>query len=179
MKRNQCSFIVGLKRRTRWFAGTVASLCLALTGVIGCNGPASIADVQKAESGPVRQHPENLHYFSYKGKPLVLITTDQHYGAVINLDFDYVPFLDRLHEYGVRPADTASTVTATACSVSRVRGLPRSVRPAGNRTSTSPPISRSSTIPHLNCTTATPLSYALSELPRPAIHSPQTDPVPL
>ena len=32
---------------------------------------------------------------------MVLITTDQHYGAVLNLDFDYVPFLDRLHEYGM------------------------------------------------------------------------------
>ena len=37
----------------------------------------------------------------YKGKPLVLITTDQHYGAVINLDFDYIPFLDRLQEFGM------------------------------------------------------------------------------
>lgn len=37
----------------------------------------------------------------YKGKPLVLITTDQHYGAVLNLDFDYIPFLDRLHEFGM------------------------------------------------------------------------------
>ena len=48
-----------------------------------------------------RKHPDNPHYFAYKGKPLVLITTDQHYGAVINLDFDYASFLDRLHEYGM------------------------------------------------------------------------------
>jgi hypothetical protein len=52
-------------------------------------------------SGPIRKHPDNPHYFIYQGKPLVLITTDQHYGAVINLDFDYIPFLDRLHEYGM------------------------------------------------------------------------------
>ena len=51
--------------------------------------------------GPVKKHPDNPHYFSYKGKPLVLVTTDQHYGAVMNLDFDYIPFLDRLHEYGM------------------------------------------------------------------------------
>jgi len=50
---------------------------------------------------PINKHPDNPHYFVYKGKPLVLITTDHHYGAVINLDFDYVPFLDRLHEYGM------------------------------------------------------------------------------
>lgn len=48
---------------------------------------------------PISVHHKNPHYFEYNGKPLVLITTDQHYGAVINLDFDYIPFLDRLHEY--------------------------------------------------------------------------------
>ncbi len=51
--------------------------------------------------GPICKHHNNPHYFEYNGKPLLLITTDQHYGAVINLDFDYIPFLDRLHEYGM------------------------------------------------------------------------------
>jgi hypothetical protein len=50
---------------------------------------------------PVKQDPVNPHYFSWKGKPVVLITTDQHYGAVINMDFDYIAFLDRLHEFGM------------------------------------------------------------------------------
>ena len=52
-------------------------------------------------NSPIGKHPDNPHYFIFKGKPLILITTDQHYGAVINLDFDYIPFLDRLHEYGM------------------------------------------------------------------------------
>ena len=52
-------------------------------------------------AGPIGKHPANPHYFAYQGRPLVLITTDEHYGAVINLDFDYVPFLDRLREYGM------------------------------------------------------------------------------
>lgn len=51
--------------------------------------------------GPIRQHPDNPHYFAWRGKPVVLITSDQHYGAVINLDFDYIPFLDRLQEFGM------------------------------------------------------------------------------
>ena len=52
-------------------------------------------------ASPIGKHPANPHYFVYQGKPVVLITTDEHYGAVINLDFDYVPFLDRLREYGM------------------------------------------------------------------------------
>jgi hypothetical protein len=52
-------------------------------------------------AGPIGKHPDNPHYFIYNGKQLVLITTDQHYGAVINLDFDYVAFLNTLQEYGM------------------------------------------------------------------------------
>ena len=52
-------------------------------------------------AGPINKHPDNPHYFIYNGKPLILITTDQHYGAVINLDFDYIGFLNRLQEYGM------------------------------------------------------------------------------
>ena len=52
-------------------------------------------------ASPIGKHPDNPHYFVYHGRPLVLITTDEHYGAVINRDFDYVPFLDRLREYGM------------------------------------------------------------------------------
>ena len=55
--------------------------------------------VQGLFASPIGKHPANPHYFVYQCKPLVLISTDQHYGAVINLDFDYVPFLDRLREY--------------------------------------------------------------------------------
>ena len=43
----------------------------------------------------------NPHYFEYKGKPLVLITSDHHYGAVIDLDFDYARYLDYLDRTGM------------------------------------------------------------------------------
>jgi hypothetical protein len=50
---------------------------------------------------PISIHPENPHYYMYHGKPLFLITSDQHYGAVINMDFDYIPFLDTLAANGM------------------------------------------------------------------------------
>ncbi len=68
---------------------------------MGCKGPESAESARKSQSSLVQICPDNPHYFFYKGKPLVLITTDEHYGAVINLDFDYIPFLDRLREYGM------------------------------------------------------------------------------
>jgi hypothetical protein len=45
---------------------------------------------------PISLHPDNYHYFLFRGKPAVLITSAEHYGAVINLDFDYLPYLDCL-----------------------------------------------------------------------------------
>ncbi len=45
---------------------------------------------------PLRLHPENPHYFLWRGRPTVLITSGEHYGAVLNRDFDYVTYLDTL-----------------------------------------------------------------------------------
>src|SRR2546428_1616408 len=45
---------------------------------------------------PLKLHPDNAHYFLFRGKPTVLITSGEHYGAVLNLDFDYVRYLDEL-----------------------------------------------------------------------------------
>jgi len=42
-------------------------------------------------------HPKNPHYFLFRGKPTVLITSGEHYGAVLNLDFDYAVYLKELH----------------------------------------------------------------------------------
>jgi hypothetical protein len=52
-------------------------------------------------SSPVTVCKANPHYFFYKDKPLVLITSDQHYGAVIDLDFDYRKFLNYLSDNGM------------------------------------------------------------------------------
>src|SRR5687767_4142143 len=49
-----------------------------------------------AQVSPIALHPENPHYFVYKNKPTILVTSAEHYGAVINLDFDYIAYLDEL-----------------------------------------------------------------------------------
>src|ERR1043166_6198761 len=41
-------------------------------------------------------HPENPHYFLFRTRPTIVITSGEHYGAVLNLDFDYVKYLDEL-----------------------------------------------------------------------------------
>lgn len=39
---------------------------------------------------------QNPHYFLFRGKPTVLVTSGEHYGAVVNLDFDFKAYLDTL-----------------------------------------------------------------------------------
>ena len=50
---------------------------------------------------PLALHPENSHYFQFRGKPTVLVGSTEHYGAVLNLDFDAGPYLDELQRRGL------------------------------------------------------------------------------
>lgn len=55
-----------------------------------------IAATQLSAVQPIKLHENNPHYFKFRGKPTILITSAEHYGAVLNLDFDYMPYLDEL-----------------------------------------------------------------------------------
>ncbi len=46
--------------------------------------------------GPIETHPDNPHYLCYKGAPVLLISSDQRFRAVVNRDFDYLAFFDKL-----------------------------------------------------------------------------------
>ena len=52
-------------------------------------------------SEPSELHTSNPHYFLFRGSPTVLITSGEHYGAVLNLDFDYIRYLDELQSNGL------------------------------------------------------------------------------
>lgn len=62
---------------------------------------AVIAAAAAIAGSPLALHPENQHYFLFRGKPTVIITSGEHYGAVLNLDFDYTRYLDTLAKDGL------------------------------------------------------------------------------
>ena len=68
-------------------------LLLTLCVAAGAGSAASVA--------PLALHPDNPHYFLFRGQPTVLITSGEHYGAVLNLDFNYVKYLDTLAADGL------------------------------------------------------------------------------
>ena len=50
---------------------------------------------------PIHKHPVNLHYLEFRGKPTILVTSAEHYGALVNLDFDYESYLGALADRGM------------------------------------------------------------------------------
>jgi hypothetical protein len=51
------------------------------------------------KNGVVMVCPGSPRYLAYMGSPIILITSAEQYGAVINLDFDYIAYLDKLSKY--------------------------------------------------------------------------------
>src|SRR4051812_29663383 len=55
---------------------------------------------------PLALHPQNSHYFLFRGQPTFLITSAEHYGAVINTDFDYKKYLAELEAHSLNNTRT-------------------------------------------------------------------------
>jgi len=71
-----------------------AALFLALIAV-----PCSAQAI--AHGQPIRLDPQNPHYFRYDGKTIALVTSGEHYGSVLNGDFDFRVCLDTLKADGL------------------------------------------------------------------------------
>jgi len=56
--------------------------------IVLCTSVLAFGAVRGADQ-PIQLHPDNPHYFLWRGQPTVLITSGEHYGAVLNADFDY------------------------------------------------------------------------------------------
>lgn len=67
--------------------------------MISCSILLLVATLLPAQ--PIALHPENPHYLVYKDRPTLLITSAEHYGAVLNTGFDYQKYLETLHGEGM------------------------------------------------------------------------------
>jgi hypothetical protein len=50
---------------------------------------------------PVRLHPDNPHYLQFRGKPVLIVSSGEHYGGVLNLDFDYRKYFEAIQRDGM------------------------------------------------------------------------------
>ena len=64
--------------------------------------------VLAAAPDPIALHPQNPHYFLWRDKPTILITSGEHYGAVLNRAFDFKLYLGTLQSSGFNLTRTFS-----------------------------------------------------------------------
>ena len=57
---------------------------------------------------PFCLHPENPHIFLFRDEPTLLITSAEHYGVLLNTDFDYEIYLYTLARDGMNHTRTFS-----------------------------------------------------------------------
>jgi hypothetical protein len=88
------------KKQVVFFYGVLALLVVTVV----CAATAQAKPIFK----PIELHPENPHYFLWRGKPTILITSTEHYGAVLNRAFDYDKYLRTLQSLGFNLTRTFS-----------------------------------------------------------------------
>jgi hypothetical protein len=88
----------GLPRRLAPLLVLGLGLCLSAAGP---TSQAQMAPDRAGRTPAIALHPENSRYFLWRGKTTLLITSAEHYGAVLNLDFDYRRYLDTLAADGM------------------------------------------------------------------------------
>jgi hypothetical protein len=70
------------------------TLTVRLTAVLA-------ACLSLAAAQPIQLSPKNPHYFLFRGKTTALISSGEHYGSVMNADFDYHRYLATLESEGM------------------------------------------------------------------------------
>jgi len=80
------------------------NLCLSLT-VFVLLTPTSL---RAAATEPIALYPENPHYFLWRGRPTILLTSAEHHGALLNRAFDYQTYLAALEAHGFNLTRTFS-----------------------------------------------------------------------
>jgi hypothetical protein len=96
---NRCAVV---QAGTTGFSLRTLAVALAFLGCVGAATPGRSAEPVR----PLALHPDNPHYFLFRGKPTILVSSGEHYGAVLNLDFDYVRYLDALKADGLNHTRT-------------------------------------------------------------------------
>ncbi len=104
MSRTVCHQRLGMSRTRKIIA---IAVCFAMIFSLNCSESALAAQPQL---NFLVLHPDNPHYFQWNGKPTVLVTSGEHYGAVLNLDFDYIQYLDELQRCGLNHTRTFTGV---------------------------------------------------------------------
>ncbi len=71
-------------------------IAVQLFAILFVSTSLAFADEPAEKYPPLALHPDNPHCFLFRGKPAILVGSGEHYGSVLNLDFDYIRYLDAI-----------------------------------------------------------------------------------
>jgi hypothetical protein len=97
---------------------TASIRLLATLTTLALAPPVGAADAPE----PLALHPKNPHYFLFRDKPTILVTSGEHYGAVLNSAFDYIKYLDELKAHGL---NLTRTFSGAYCEGAKSFGITR------------------------------------------------------
>jgi len=73
---------------------------IIILGIASVISQARVYESNSNTTGIFSIHPENHRVFLYKGRPMKILTSAEHYGAVVNGDFDYDVYLKEMQRTG-------------------------------------------------------------------------------
>jgi hypothetical protein len=76
-------------------------LAALLPSILVASHISATAQSSPQSAPPIRLHPKNPHYFLFRGKAIALVTSGEHYGAVLNADVDYKKYLATIDSDGL------------------------------------------------------------------------------
>ncbi|MDJ1496265.1 hypothetical protein QNI19_25225 [Cytophagaceae bacterium DM2B3-1] len=79
----------------------IVSFWIKIICVLGVGSIGKYYPLKAQVKSVLHLHPQNSHYFLYQNKPMVLVGSGEHYGSVINLDFDYKKYLHTIANEGL------------------------------------------------------------------------------
>lgn len=86
-------------RLASWGVWGAASLAMIVGLLLSLNG--ARAAVGAGAPDLLQVCPENPRYFQWQGRPTILVASGEHYGAVMNLDFDFRKYLAAVEAAGL------------------------------------------------------------------------------
>jgi hypothetical protein len=106
-------------------------VCAVLPVILGATTHAAKTIPREETYQPIQLHPENPHYFLWRGKPAILITSGEHYGAVLNRAFDYKKYFKTLESLGFNLTRTFSGAYCEPVGAFKIRN--NTLAPAKNQ----------------------------------------------
>jgi len=118
-------------RRAATTVALLLALALAMVATRSSAAPVTASSLRTPAHATLSLHPKNPRYVRFRGRPTLLITSGEHYGAVVIPDFDFATYLRQLaaHRFNLTRVFSGSYVETPEFIRGRMYGNPLAPAP--------------------------------------------------